>query len=397
MDLARLIYRNIERSGFRSWLIFLFAALMSGFTVSVSLLVGGASQSIRLAQERLGADIIVIPAGYEQKMENAFLMGAPTTIWMPRSVVDGVAKTPGVAQVSPQMFLATLVGAHCCAVPEMFLVAYEPGTDFTLRPWLERNLEGGLGLGQVVGGSYVFLPEGAANILIYGVGLNLKGNLASTGTGLDQTMFFTFETAQDLANQSYTKAEKPLVIPPNQISSVMVRLQPGADPQKVARQIETDMPYLRAVRSNNLFRSHQVRMGAMIRSAVAILVIIWLLSVILIGLVFSLMVGERQREIGVLRAIGATRPNIFASLLAEALLFALFGGAAGAGVGLVGILLARSAITAGLNIPFLTPSLLELGGLLLLGFVTSLITVVPAVLIPTLRITLMDPIAAMRK
>ena len=35
---------------------------------------------------------------------------------------------PGVAAVSPQLFLSTLVDAPCCSVSDMFMIAYDPET-----------------------------------------------------------------------------------------------------------------------------------------------------------------------------------------------------------------------------------------------------------------------------
>ncbi len=71
----------------------------------------------------------------------------------------------------------------------MFLVAYDPETDFTIEPWLESTIGRGLKLGEAVGGTYVFVPEGEQNIKIYGYFVTLKGNMEPTGTGLDQSMF----------------------------------------------------------------------------------------------------------------------------------------------------------------------------------------------------------------
>lgn len=47
---------------------------------------------------------------------------------------------PGVEAVSPQIYLKSMFDAPCCAVSEMFMVVYEPDTDFTVTPWLEKNL-----------------------------------------------------------------------------------------------------------------------------------------------------------------------------------------------------------------------------------------------------------------
>ena len=53
--------------------------------------------------------------------------------------------------------------------------------------------------------------EGGQNIKIYGYQVTLKANLEATGTGLDQTMFLTFDTAYDIARKSATQAKSPLV------------------------------------------------------------------------------------------------------------------------------------------------------------------------------------------
>ena len=109
------------------------------------------------------------------------------------------------------------------------MVAFDPKTDFTIEPWLKQKLGHELRLGEAVGGSYVFTPEGEENIKLYGYFITLKGNLAPTGTGLDQTMFLTFETAQDVARISKTRAERPLEIPADSISAALVKVQPGLD------------------------------------------------------------------------------------------------------------------------------------------------------------------------
>ena len=162
-------------------------------------------------------------------------MGIPAHFWMPASVTDQIAAVPGVAAASPQLYLATLRGATCCPCPRCSLIAYDPATDFTLRPWLEQNLKGELRLGEAVGGNHVYIPSGQDQILIYGTGVDLIGTLEQTGAGLDQSMFLTFETANRIARLSYTLAEKPLEIPPDSISSVLVKVAPGADVHQVAQ------------------------------------------------------------------------------------------------------------------------------------------------------------------
>jgi len=226
MKLGQFAWSNIKGSAFRSWVVFLCAMIVAGFSLSTVLIIRGAQDSLRLALNRLGADIIVVPEGTETKVESALLMGKPVKVWMPQENLEKIARVPGVAAASPQLYLSSLSNAACCAVSDMFMVAFDPKTDFTIEPWLSKSWAR-VAPGEAVGGSYVFTPEGEENIKLFGYFITLKGNLAPTGTGLDQTMFLTFETAQDVARISKTRAERPLEIPADSISAALVRCSRG--------------------------------------------------------------------------------------------------------------------------------------------------------------------------
>ena len=77
MTLVRLTLRNLAGNAFRSWTVFLCALVVAGLTLSATLILRGAESSLRLALERLGADIVVVPQGAEAKVETALLMGTP--------------------------------------------------------------------------------------------------------------------------------------------------------------------------------------------------------------------------------------------------------------------------------------------------------------------------------
>ncbi len=396
-DAVGLAWRNIVGSWFRSWVVALCALVVGSFCLSTALVVRGAEDSLRLALDRLGADIVVVPEGTETKLESALLMGVPARMWMPQANLRRIADVPGVAAVSPQVYLSSLVGASCCSVSEMFLVAYDPLTDFTLRPWLERRLEGGLRLGEAIGGSYVFVPQGEENIKLYGYWITLKGNLEPTGTNLDQSMFFTLETAHDMARISRTRAEWPLEIPADSISAVLVKVLPGSDPHAVAVSILQQVPNVTPIESPNLFGAFRRQITMLLRGMLAVLITTSAVSFLLIGLVFSMAANERRREVGMLRALGATRNTVCMLLLTEAVLLALMGGGAGIALTAVGISLFRNLIAVTLGLPFLFPSLPSLLSLAGGGLALALVGVTLAALLPALRVSYQDTAAAMRE
>jgi len=397
MNLLRLTLRNIAGSSFRSWIVFFCAAMMAGFVVSATLVIGGAEDSLKLARERLGADIIVVPRGAETPLQDAILMGNPVHCWMPASNMTEIAAIPGVLTVSPQLYLATLVGASCCAVPEMFLIAYDPATDFTLRPWLEENLDGELVLGQAIGGAFVFLPAGQDSILAYGYEVDLRGNLEPTGTGLDRSMFFTFETAREIARLSYTQAVRPLEIPPDSISAVLVRVDAHADPHAIAQEIARRLPDVTPMESTNLFQTQRAQIRGLLRSVVALTAIIWVLAVALVAVLFSIAVNERRRQIGVMRALGATRLAVLRAILAEGVLLTLGGGTTGVVMAALAVYLFRPLIMSLMAAPFLFPALPGLLALVLQALGATLVSIILTALVPALRISLTDPAVAMRE
>jgi putative ABC transport system permease protein len=397
MSFILLAWRNTSGNTFRSTVVIACAALMAGFSIAAAVIIGGAEKSLNLALERLGADIIVVPAGTEHLMENAYLMGVPALAWMPEEFIESISAVPGVEIVSPQFYLATLRGATCCSVPEMFLIAYDPETDFTLRPWLEENLEGELELGEAVGGSFVYVPVDPGYILVYGYHIHLKGKFSQTGTGLDQSMFFTFDTAREISRLSPFQAEAKMEIPENSISAAMVKVATGSNPAQVARQIQQILPEVTPVESSNLFKEQRIEILALLQSVTVLLGVAWLLSVALVGLLFSMAVNERSQEIGVLRAIGSTRLNVLNSLLAEGVILAFAGSILGVILSIFSIYLFRDLLIQLMGFPFLIPPPLSLALITLAALAVALVSVILGVLLPAVRISALDPAVAMRK
>ena len=397
MQLTRLALKNIRGSGFRSVAIFLAVMSMAGFLLTTTLIIAGARYSLDSGLERLGADILVVPQGAEIKIETALLMGKPVDVWMPREDLQKVASISGVAAVSPQIYLASMFDSACCAVSEMFIVVYDPDTDFTIAPWLEKHLGRSLSTGEVIGGHYIFVPEGSKYIKLYGYDTDLVGNLAATGTGMDQTLFMTIDTALEMADYSRTAALMTLNIDPNAISTIMVRVSPGVDPHRIAIQIRRDVEGVVPIESPDLFGTFRGQMNGLLWGFFAITIIVWAVTMILIGIVFSMAANERRREMAVLRAVGATRNFIFRSVLTEAALLGLGGAAIGISAAASCLYLFKDMIAGSLKMPFLFPSISSFVGLFAAGIALAILSVALAALIPALRLSRQELAIAMRE
>jgi len=397
MSFINLALKNIKGNLVRSMMAFICVLGISAFFISTMVVSSGTRASMQKGLQRLGADLLVVPYGAQTDIETALLMGKPSHIWMPQDYLDKISAMQGVASVSPQIYLQSLYQASCCSVSETFLVVYDPKTDFTVTPWLQQNLGRELAPGEVVGGADIFSPGNNGTIELYGTTLNLVGNLEPTGTGMDQTIFFANDTAQEIAASSVTKAVSPLVIPQGKISSILIKLKPGVDVRTVMAQVYLDLPDAVPVSTPQLFGTFRDQMLGLLGGVMVFIALAWVLSAILVGLVFSMSANERRRQMAVLRALGATRWYVLKSLIAECSLVAAVAAMVGSVIGFLGIFIFQSYFSGTLKLPFLFPSAVSLLALYLLSLALSLVTAAVATVYPAIKISQTEPAMGMRE
>lgn len=387
MSRLQLAWKNILGNAFRSLAIFLCAALVAGLALTATFVVRGAESGLHSNLERLGADLLVLPWGtITENIEGIRLMSAAVKGWMPRATLDKIAAVDGVDQVSPQWYLATLNDSPYSPYPQTHLVAFDPATDFTLRPWLEGGLAEGLAEGEAIAGAHIALP-GGNTVTLYGARLRLVDRLAQTETSLDDTLFVSFETVERMIAWSATQGNDGLSVMPGSISAVMVRLDLGSEPREVSVRILEEVAGVVPLETPNLFQTERRQMIGILHTLLGALGGIWALAVVFMGLVFSIAVNERRFEIGVLRALGFASPWILKALLLEGATLALAGGF----VGVLTTILAFAALGGQAirltGLPLHVPPPLELLSISVGGQSLALASVVLAAFIPAWRIS----------
>jgi putative ABC transport system permease protein len=373
------------------------ALLVAAMVLTTVVISRGGQESLSLARERLGADVVVVPRGSVTGVEGALLLGNATNTYMPRGVVDEVRMVPGVAQASPQLYLTSMANSSCCSVSTMFMFAFDPVTDFTIEPWLKDKLGSDLQVGQAVGGADVFVPEGDDKIKLYGYDFDLVGNLERTGTNLDQTLFMTFPSAFEMQRISQTKAKMALPVLSETASSVLVKVDEGADRAAVANAIAAAIPEVDAVPSVQMFSSYGDQISGVLRTLIVIVVLTVVLSLALMAVIFWMSVNERSRQIGVLRALGATQRYVLLAYMTEAGILALAGGAAGVVLSALVIFFFHDLLVSSLGFTILLPSAVSLVLLVVVGLLVALAVAAAAALVPALRASRQEPAVAMRE
>jgi putative ABC transport system permease protein len=166
---------------------------------------------------------------------------------------------------------------------------------------------------------------------------------------------------------------------------------------EVAKRIMVTVPRTYALASLELTRAVHRQTKGLFRMLFLGLTLVWVLAVVLSGLLFSLTVNERRREIGLLRAMGANRNFIFKLFLAESSIIGVGGGLIGVVFAVLFVYLFRVYLMASAKLPLLLPPLLPLSGFMLACLVTASILALPALLYPAVRASRVDPAVTMRE
>jgi putative ABC transport system permease protein len=192
---------------------------------------------------------------------------------------------------------------------------------------------------------------------------------------------------------------------PGRVSRMDVVFEPGSDPAEVTRAVNAElrgrgegMAWTPEAQDNR-FREAlaPVKVGALIISTAALVV-----GMFLIFITLSVNVAERRHDIGVLRALGATRDQVRRLFQGEAVFLGLFGSLLGIPFGLLlarlllgwlGRLIIESLGTAPMRMPSLADLWVPLTSAAIAGVATSVV----ASLVPALRAAREEPADAVRR
>lgn len=395
LGLLYLAAQNLRRKPFRSFVTIAIVGLAAGTLFSATLLIGSVDRSLEVGMERLGADLLVVPEGYQESGQAALITGAPTSFYMDGAILDQVKNVPGVDQASPQLFIESMVSSQCCT-GHVQLVGYDPGSDFVVSPWLQDNLQRTLGKNEVVIGSLILANKGE-QVHFYGHDFDVAGVLDATGMGVDESVFMSLDTAYVMAQESATLAESPLDVKPGQISSVLVKMSDGTNVDQLTQRIKSSVPGTTVITANELSRSVTDRISGFKRGFIAVDAIVWIMSLLTIAAIFSMIVNERQREIGLLRAMGSSKQFVFRLMLTEAVFLTAAGGIAGIFVGGAALFIFKAVITSSLGIPYLWPPILTFVKLMVITMFLAIISGAVASLYPALSSSRLEPYAAIRQ
>jgi len=396
INIVRLAWKNLQRKMIRTLLLLMAVALVTGTLFGASIFITGMENALKIGTYRLGADVLVVPAANEEDAKTALLSGKPTSFYMDREVYDKVLKVDGVEKASPQIFIKPS-SLTCCFSLDVFLIAFDPKTDFTVQPWLKKKLRGPLLEDEIIAGRTMPVIVGM-QIPFYGTIFTVVGNMEPTGMKyFDQSVFMTMDAAYKMAENSKEKAIQPITIDRDQISAVLVKVDPDISPDRVAIRITHDIDGVKAIASDEVINTVRRQLGGLMKGIIGISGVLWAFALLMMGFAFYMIVNERQREIGLLRAMGALRRQVFNLIMVEAVMITTAGGLLGLGIGALLLYSVKGVILSYLKLPYLLPSLPVLQELIIGAVLFSIITGLLASLLPAVMASRLEPYEAIRQ
>lgn len=387
--LLRLAAQNVGKRRLRT--------LFLGLSVTIAVGVGFAAfvtgwslrDGIATSFSRMGADLVVVPVGTLVNITSTLLTVQPTDQEFDASLGKKLRTIPGIAQVAPQRIVRAEVEGR-----QINLIAFDPAADFTVQPWLPEGQRPILTTQSLIAGERVGNKPGAV-LDICGRSMVIEARLGKTGVGpFDDSYFLSLEALNTLiaARQKISiaagvpVAAKPVApaqsvdplavlamhhhhagstglfnclpdLAPGPVSAFLLQLSPAASAE-LAKFAVGQIPGLKIVAGNPVFTASRQALGSLFWGIAFFAGLLLLALLFLVTLLFSAIVQERYREIGLLRAMGARPGQIMSIILIEAGLITSLGGLLGLGFGLSLVLaFARSLglYFASLGVPFAWP------------------------------------------
>ena len=332
-------FRNMRAHPVRTVILLLLVLAQAACAYGGLTLMRNMRQALSLADARLGADILVYPGAAMSKIsaDSLLMQGTPVEVWKPRSTLERMADCDGIEAVSHQLYIRDDTGEA-----PVWIVGFDPETDFVIRPWIVGNREASLPDGAVWAGCKVNANADGC-VKLFGQAWPTAARLDETGSGLDQAVFVNLSTLSDMIEAS--GAEKYAGIDPRtDYSATLIRIKSTADIDSVTHWLNTYVRKTKAVRSEATLTDTAAGIRGQIRMVAVITGAAWIVLLLALAIAQSMMMRERRKELFVWHAIGASRGIVNRVMLLEAVAIYTPGG-------LIGVLIA--ALWLGVNTTFM--------------------------------------------
>lgn len=387
----------------RTLSMLLLTSLCAASVFACVVLDFGLKNGINTIQKRLGADLMIVPKGAEQKMQSVLISGEPNYFYMEKEIAEKISQIEGVEKVTSRFYL-TSVSEDCCDFPVQ-IVGFEPETDFVISPWIEESFppdskkftEEFYTEGCVVTGNNVLTQKDG--VRFFGKTHPVSGKLSKSGAGIDNAVFVSMNTLKEIYDDAKGRGFGFISDGKagSKVSAVFVRLSEGAKADSTAVKITSRIPNVSVVKRDAVFSEISSSLDSVFFILKILAVSVTLFTVISLAIIFPLAVSSRIAEFSILRILGAAHKKCAKILLYEALFISVAGGLSGIALASLLVFPFCTAIDSALSVPLVFPP----PAILFLTGCAVLLAVIFAVLLSALKsiiaVSKLEPYSVMKQ
>ncbi len=409
MDYFTFIVAGIRNKPGRNLATLFCFAFIAANIFSGQFLIAGAAGGVDRGVTRMGADHLVVPSQYMVFLRGAgpdntiaIVVAEPSNYRIKSDIMEKIGNVPGVSAMSPQLYVSTLNLPELSPAP-VDIYGIDPETDFTVRPWLQKPLDNPLKPGEVIVGHEV-AGDISTKISVGRQTYTIAGRLDPTQSSIDHTIFLRLDDAYALAATKGIVPDSAPRITLGDVNAVLIRDSTGEDQDVVGTRIKRlfssspDYKYVSVIGRHFTLDpvAEDIQAIPALLSLISAFVVI--IALPLIALIAAMVAHERQREIGLLKSMGAKRNIVFFLVIAESLVLAAIGGIAGVGVSIFALFLmnAQGVLNSALQVSFRIPPLMEIGSMAGLALLVVIVIGSVASLWPAYQSSMMNPFDAIR-
>jgi len=322
----QLALHNLLRHRTRSLLTMLGIAASVGVLFSVLSFNRGFNEGLAQELERTGLHFMVVPSGCAHEVASLVLHGAVIPKFLDTSVMTHLQQSEEISLATP-ILVAQLPNLEkgridlIYGVDMLALAAIKPG--WTIDGALPATPYEVL-LGHEVAEHEKLRPGDSFGSTPDGQALRISGIVSLTGSQDDAFVYLPIATAQSLLER------------PDAATAIGVKVRDPERLGEVTDALVNAVPGIQIVTMGQVMTSISNLAASARALSLAIVLIAILISAV--GVMNSILMSifERTQEIGMMRAIGASRGNIFQIILSETLFITLAGSLAGIVLATVG-------------------------------------------------------------
>lgn len=319
MGLLKLAAKNLLRHRTRSLLTMFGIAASVAVLFSILSFNKGFEKSLAREIKRTGIHFMVVPSGCAHEVASLVLHGAVIPKFLDTSVIDRISKTKGIELISP--LLVAQLPNHVKNRIDL-IYGIEMSHIRALKPSWE--VEGRVPeeddeilMGSEVASHYGIRPGASLAYPNIDTIFRVTGIVKKTASQDDAFIYMHVRKAQEIFKK------------PSGATAVGIKVRDPRSIQEITDTLSEEVPGIQIVTMNQVVNSisNLAASGKVISLSIAFIAVF----ISAVGVMNSILMAvfERTQEIGMMRAIGASKADIFRITVKETILLALSGGIAG--------------------------------------------------------------------